>query len=71
MRWDGGDQCPYETITRRILRFDDARRAKLKGLAPGVHRFKVFPEDIVVEPSEVEVTGKEKGPILIRWRRLE
>ena len=71
VRWDGGDQCPYETITRRILRFDDARRAKLKGLAPGVHRFKVFPEDIVVEPSEVEVTGKEKGPILIRWRRLE
>jgi len=68
---DGTERYPGLTVWRRRLYFDASGRAKLIGLSPGPHRFKVFPPDIAIEPETLELTGEERNPILIRWRWME
>jgi hypothetical protein len=41
----------------------------VRGLAPGRYRFKVFHEDLVLEPEELELHGSPAEPIVVRWRR--
>ncbi len=69
--WEENEHYPSLSHTHRSLHFDDSGRAKLIGLFPGPHRFKVFPPDIAIEPETLDLTGEEREPILIRWRRVE
>ena len=41
---------------------------RLNGLSPGRYLFKVFPPDIVIEPSEVVVEEEMPEPVVVRWR---
>lgn len=69
--WDGGERYPGPTLFSRAVHFENGR-ATVQGLAPGLHRFKIFPEDLVIEPAEVRL-GPEAStePIQLRWRRGE
>jgi len=60
---------PNDALAWRRLSFDGDGRAGLRGLAPGRHRFKVFPDDLVIEPAGLEVDVGTAEPIVIRWRR--
>jgi protocatechuate 3,4-dioxygenase beta subunit len=62
--WEGGRLGA--AIVQRFVRFDE-RTATLRGLAPGLFRFKVFPDDLVIEPSEVVLAEKRSEPVLVRW----
>lgn len=68
---DGTEHYPALTVIRRRLYFDASGRAELIGLSPGPHRFLVTPEDIAIEPETLDLTGEEREPVLIRWRRVE
>jgi len=56
--WDGGEAHPDSSFYSRLLRFD-GETATLRGLAPGRYRFKVFPDDIKIEPERVELPVAE------------
>lgn len=65
--WDFGGRLAGSTLPS--LHFDRSGQATLRGLAPGLHRFKVFPDDLVIEPAEIELTSEPSEPIVITWRR--
>jgi carboxypeptidase family protein len=55
---------PFGLELRR-LRFEGGS-ARIHGLTPGLHRFLVCPDDLALEPAEVEV--KPGGtPVVLRW----
>jgi hypothetical protein len=64
--WDGGKLG--DAIMNRFVRFSDERRATIYGLGRGTFRFKVFPDDVVMEPAELEVGEELLEPVLVRWR---
>lgn len=58
-------------IEYRTLSFGysgEASLATLRGLAPGRHGLRVFPDDVVIEPAEIDLTTEPSGPIVITWR---
>ena len=63
--WDSGGIG--NGFFQRFLEFDDKRTKTIRGLAPGRFRFKVFPDDLVIEPAEVLVDGKTNAPVVVRW----
>jgi hypothetical protein len=62
--WDGGSLG--HAIFQRFVQFDEQRTATIRGLAPGLFRFKVFPDDLVIEPAEV-VLGQGGEVVHLRW----
>lgn len=65
--WDGGKLGG--AILNRFVQFDRDRSATVRGLASGRYRFKVFPDDIELEPGEVVLGEQTSGPVLVRWRK--
>ncbi len=65
--WDGGAHYPLLTMQERRLDFDEEGVARLKGLSPGPHRFKVFPDDVAILPERVLVEEHPTEPIELRW----
>src|SRR5262249_26124862 len=71
------DRCdvslPYTFTIRsrpcliRQARFDATGAALVRGRDPGRFRFRVFPEDVVIDPAEV-VLAERNAPLLVRWR---
>jgi hypothetical protein len=57
------------SIYSRLVQFNQERRATIGGLGSGRFRFKVFPDDIELEPAEVEVGEATTEPVLVRWRK--
>ncbi len=66
-----GELYDHLTIEHRRLGFDAGNEAVVRGLAPGLHRFKVFPDDVVIEPETIEIGGERQPekPVVIGWRR--
>ncbi|HVS18459.1 MAG TPA: carboxypeptidase-like regulatory domain-containing protein [Planctomycetota bacterium] len=62
-------------VSLRAVEFDPGRMRDvhlrpgrpfaLRGLAPGRHRFKVFPDDVAIEPEVVDVPAE--GVVEVRW----
>lgn len=48
--------------------FDDEGRSSVNGLAPGRYRFKVFHEDVALDPEEIEVRRGSEEPVVVKWR---
>lgn len=67
--WDFGPRLPGGFVYSLSPSFDRSGQATLRGLAPGLHRFKVFPDDVMIEPAEIELTSEPSEPIVITWRR--
>ncbi len=65
--FDGGLLYPGWTLRHRMVDFVSQRRTVLRGLSPGVWRFKAFPADVEIEPEYVTVP--HEGPLMLRWRR--
>ncbi len=61
---DGRD---LDVASRRTVRFDANRIARLSGVGEGVLRFKTIPNDIVIEPAVVVLPLAEPGPVPVRW----
>jgi hypothetical protein len=49
------------------VEFDQERRARVRGLSAGRHRFCAFPDDVAVEPELV--TLPHQAPLVLRWFR--
>jgi len=64
--WEGGKLGA--AIRNRHVRFDGEGRATIQGLGRGRFRFKVFPDDVVLEPAEIEIGEKPSEAVLVRWR---
>src|SRR5262249_30578090 len=63
--WDGGRLG--STVFQRAVRLKPDDSATIRGLAPGRFRFKVFPDDLVLEPASVELGDGPHEPVLVRW----
>ena len=68
---DGGSLYPLASLLDRQARFDVYGITYFHGLTPRLHRFKVFPDDLVIEPAELELMRRPSESIEIRWRRKE
>lgn len=64
-----GSRYPHRSWGMKLVLFREERTAHVRGLAPGIHRFKVFPDDLIVIPEQIEVTGEEMEPVRVRWQR--
>lgn len=40
----------------------------LRGLAPGHYFVRAFPDELVLEPSELDLAGPERAELRVRWR---
>lgn len=60
---------PRGELRHRQLRFSGDGGARLVGLDPGVHRFVVCPDDLRIEPAEVDVQAGASETVTIRWSR--
>lgn len=69
IHWEEGAEFPGDSVFQRKPHFWAERPATLQGLAPGRHRFKVFPEGIVIEPAELVLDDGANQSIEIAWRR--
>ncbi len=56
-------------IKTRTVKFDDKGHAKLTAMDRGTYRFKVWPDTMSIEPSEVTVPLADDQPLVIRWTR--
>ena len=65
--WEGGSSTA--PLIRRMIRFDGEGKARIHGLLPSRFRFKVFPDDITIEPAEIQVDEELTEPVVVRWRR--
>ena len=64
--WGGG--ILGDSVFQRLVQFDEQRAALVRGLAPGPFRFKVFPDDLTIEPPEIELAEERNEPVLVRWK---
>jgi hypothetical protein len=62
---DGGVLYPGSSANQTYLCFDTAGVARLTGLAPGLHRFKVLRGDFAIVPPEILLAGDVIEPISI------
>lgn len=66
--WKGG-MLGVRLFDRQVL-FDRHGDSILRGLVPGRFRFKVFPDDIVIEPTEVVLEEGGTNVFTVRWSWL-
>lgn len=65
--WDAGSLS--NSIFDRLVSLTDPGTT-LRGLAPGSYRFKVFPDDLVLEPTELVLKPDAVAEeVPVRWRR--
>ncbi len=55
-------------VARFVVRFEDDGTCTLRGLPPGRHCFRAFPDTIQIEPVEVLV-GSDTPEIELSWTR--
>src|SRR5262249_6548824 len=60
--WDAGPLS--ETLFQRLVGLGE-QGSTVRGLDPGRYRFKVFPDDVALEPAEVVVGEGTNGPVLV------
>ncbi|HVS18461.1 MAG TPA: carboxypeptidase-like regulatory domain-containing protein [Planctomycetota bacterium] len=56
---------PFDPTRQRDLRLEPGRARTVGRLAPGRYRFKVFPDDIAIEPEWIDVPAE--GVVDVRW----
>ena len=69
-----GVSLPYEFVWTqpfvcRQVRFDSAGSAVVRGLTPGPHCLRAFPDDLAIEPETIQVGETPSEPAVVRWRR--
>jgi hypothetical protein len=50
----------------RLVQFHRGPNPKVRGLAPGRHRLRAFPDDLVFEPAEFDVPAAG-AKVVVRW----
>lgn len=57
-----------DLLEERLPLYDDVGFVVRRGLAPGAHFLRAFPDDLLFEPAEFELAGPEPHELTVRWR---